>query len=56
MEYEIVCRLDHTGRFDDSPHGKKQDVATALLLDETRKQDFAKPVASRVSSSLRTGQ
>ena len=47
--YEIVCRPDHTGKIDDSPHGKKQKAATALLRDEIRKQDFAKPVASRVS-------
>ena len=44
--YEIVCRLDHDGKIDDSPHG----AATALLRDEIRKQDFAKPVASRVSN------
>ena len=48
--YEIVCRLDHRGKIDDSPHGKKLEATTALLLDEIRKQDFAKPVASRVSS------
>ena len=46
---EIVCRPDHTGKIDDSPHGKKQKAATALLRDEIRKQDFAKPVALRVS-------
>ena len=49
---EIVCRLDHTGKIDDSPHGKKQKAATAFLRDEIRKQDFAKPVASRVSRIL----
>ena len=48
--YEIVCRLDHDGKIDDSPQGKKQKAATALLRDEIRKQDFAKPVASRVSN------
>ena len=47
--YEIVCRLDHTGKINDSPHGTKQKAATALLRDEIRKQDFAKPVASHVS-------
>ena len=47
--YEIVCRLDHAGQIDDSPHGKKQKAATALLRDKIRKQDFAKQVASRVS-------
>ena len=41
---EIVCRLDHTGRIAD-----KQESATASLRDEIQMQDFAKPVASRVS-------
>ena len=40
--YEIMCRLDHTGKIDESLHGKKQKAATALLCDEIRKQDFAK--------------
>ena len=46
-ETEIVCRLDHTGRIAD-----KQESATALLRDEIQMQDFAKPVASRVSRVL----
>ena len=50
--YEIVCRLDHDGKIEDSHHGKKQKAATVLLRDENRKQDFAKPVASRVSKIL----
>ena len=43
--YEIVCRLDHTGRIADSPNGNNQKAATALLRDEIQKQDFAKPIA-----------
>ena len=30
---EIVCRLDHTGKIDDSSRGEKQKAATALLRD-----------------------
>ena len=50
--YEIVCRMDHAGKIDDSLLGKKQKAATALLRDEIRKQDFAKPIALRVSRVL----
>ena len=50
--YEFVRRLDPTGTNDDSPHGKKPKAPTALLRDEIRKQDFAKPVASRASRIL----
>ena len=31
---DIVCRLDHGGKYDESPQDKKQKVATALLRDE----------------------
>ena len=51
--YEVACRLDHTGKIDDSPHDKKQKAATALLRDELQKQDFAKPVSSRACRILR---
>ena len=50
--YEIVWRLDHTGKIGDSSHGKKQKAATALFRDEFQKQDFAKPVSSRASRIL----
>ena len=49
--YKIVRRLDHTGKIDDSRHGKKQKAATALLRDEFQKQDIAKPVSLRLQSS-----
>ena len=50
--HEIVCRLDHSVKIDDSPHGKKKKGATALLRDETRKQDFAKLMSLRASRIL----
>ena len=43
--YETVCRLDHNGKLNESPHGKKQKAATALLRDEFQKQDFARPIS-----------
>ena len=49
---DIVRRLDHDGKVDESPQGKKQKAATALLRDELQKQDFAKPVSSRASRIL----
>ena len=36
--------------------GRSKKAATALLRDEIRKQDFAKPVASRVSRFFWTCQ
>ena len=50
--YEIVCRLDHNVKLDESPQDKKQKAATALLRDESQKQDFAKPVSLRASKIL----
>ena len=47
--HEIVCRVDHTGKIGDSPQGKKQKAARALLRDELQKQDFAEPVSLRAS-------
>ena len=35
--YEIVCRLDPTGRIADYPNDKKQKAATTLLRDEIQK-------------------
>ena len=35
--YEIVCRLDRTGRIADYPNDKKQKAATTLLRDEIQK-------------------
>ena len=51
--YEIVCRLDHSGKLDESPKDKKkQKAAKALLSNELQKQDSAKPVSLRVSRIL----
>ena len=50
--YELACRLDHTGRIADCPNDKKQKAATTFLRDEIPKQDFAKPVAARLSRIL----
>ena len=32
--YDIVCRLDRTGRFADSPNNNQQKAATTLIPDE----------------------
>ena len=39
--FDIVCRLDRDDIFDEVPQNKKQKVATGLLLDKLRAQDFA---------------
>ena len=50
--FDIVCRLDRTDTLDEVPQNKKQKVATGLLLDKLRKQDFAGPLASPASRVL----
>ena len=50
--YDIVCRLDRDDTLDEVPQNKKQKVATGLLLDKLRKQDFAGPLACRASRVL----
>ena len=50
--YDIVCRLDRDDTLDDVPPSKKQKVASGLLLDKLRKQDFAGPLSSRASRVL----
>ena len=49
--YDIVCRLDRDDTLDEVPQNK-QKVATALLLDKLRKQDFAGFLSSRASRVL----
>ena len=50
--FDIICRLDRDDTLDEVPHNKKQKVATSLLLDKLRKQDFAGPLSSRASRVL----
>ena len=47
--FDIFCRLDRDDTFDETPQNKKQKVATNLLLDKMRTQDFAGPIACRAS-------
>ena len=50
--FDIICRLDRDDTLDEVPQNKKQKVATSLLLDKLRKQDFAGPLSSRASRVL----
>ena len=50
--FHIVCRLDRDDILDEVPQNKKQKVATGLLLDKLRTQDFAGPLSSRASRVL----
>ena len=50
--FDIVCRLDHDDILDEVPPSKKQKVATGLLMDKLRTQDFAGPLCSRASPVL----
>ena len=50
--FDIVCCLDRDDTLDETPQNKKQKVATDLLLDEMRTQDFAGPIACRASRVL----
>ena len=47
--FDIVCRLDRDDTLDETPQNKKQKVATNLLLDKMRTQEFAGPIAFRTS-------
>ena len=38
--FDIICRLDRNDTLDEVPQNKKQKVATGLLLDKLRTQDF----------------
>ena len=50
--FNIVCRLDHDGKLDESSQDKKQKVATGLIRDKLHTQDFAGPVSLRASKVL----
>ena len=50
--FDIVCRLDRDDILDKVPQNKKQKVASSLLLDKLRKQDFAGRLSSRASRVL----
>ena len=50
--FYIVCRLDRDDTLDEVSQNKKQKVATGLLLDKLRTQDFAGPLSSRASRSV----
>ena len=47
--FDIVCRLDRDDTLDETPQNNKQKVATGLLLDKLRTQDFAGLLSSRAS-------
>ena len=50
--FDIVCRLDRDGKFDEAPQNMKQKVATGLLRDKLYEQDFAVPISVRASKVL----
>ena len=50
--FNIVRRLDHSGKFDESPQDQKQKAAPALLRDNLQERDFAKPISLRVNRTL----
>ena len=50
--FDIVCRLDRDDILDEVPQNKKQKVATNLLLDKMRTQDFAGPLSGRATRVL----
>ena len=54
--YDIVCRLSVMTRLTEFHNNKKQNIATGLLLDKLRKQDFAGPSPSSVLKSPGTDQ
>ena len=49
---DIVYRLDRNDTLDEVPQNKMQKVATGLLLNKLRNQDFAGPLSSRASRVL----
>ena len=50
--FDIVCRLDRDDILDEVPQNKKQKVATGILLDKLRTQDFAGPLSGRATRVL----
>ena len=49
---DIVCRLDRDDILDEVPQSKKQKVATGILLDKLRTQDFVGPLSGRATRVL----
>ena len=47
--FNIVCRLDHDGKLNEVSQDNKQKVATSLLRDKLKTQDFGGPISSRAS-------
>ena len=47
--FNMICRLDRNGKFDDFPQDKKQK---ALLRVALHRQDFAGPISLRASTVL----
>ena len=50
--FDIVCRLDRDDILDEVLVNKKQKVASDLLLDKLRTQDFAGPLSGRATRVL----
>ena len=50
--FDIVCRLDRDDILDEVPPNKKQKVASGLLFDKLRTQDFAGPLSGRATRVL----
>ena len=50
--FDVVCRLDRDDILDEVPQNKEQNIATGLLLDKQRTQDFAGPLSSRATRVL----
>ena len=50
--FDVVCRLDRDDILDEVSQNKKQKVATGLLLDKLRTQDFAGPLSGRTTRVL----
>ena len=47
--FDIFCRLDRDDTLDEVSQNNKQKVATGLLSDRLRAQNFAGPIACRAS-------
>ena len=49
---DIICRLDRDDTRDEVPQNNEKKVATSLLLEKLRQQDFAGPLSCRASRVL----
>ena len=50
--FNIVCRLDHDGKFDEVLQENKQKVATSLFCGNLHATDFVGQIYTRVSKVL----